>query len=76
LWLTFFFETYTYEVKNQYYVYGSDSFIADIGGYLGLCLGMSIHTFYDGAVMLVVKTLGLIRKAGDDVRIKKMAGDP
>jgi hypothetical protein len=72
----FLFETGTYEVKKQYYVYGSDSFIADIGGYLGLCLGMSILTFFDGAVMLMVKGVGWMRKGRKDVGKKKMATDP
>jgi hypothetical protein len=35
--------------------YGSDDFVADFGGYLGLCLGMSLVTFYDAAVALVIK---------------------
>ena len=31
----------------QYVVYDHNSFIADVGGYLGLFLGASIPSFYD-----------------------------
>jgi hypothetical protein len=29
--------------------------VADFGGYLGLCLGMSLVTFYDAVVAMVIK---------------------
>lgn len=41
----------------QDYVYSLEAFVADVGGYLGLCLGMSILTFYDAAVWFFDKTL-------------------
>jgi hypothetical protein len=63
-------------VKKQYYVYDSDSFIADIGGYLGLCLGMSILTFYDMAVMLMAMTTGWIGKKQEVDGSKKITVDP
>ena len=31
----------------QYYSYDFNSFIADVGGYLGLLLGHSIYSFYN-----------------------------
>ena len=46
IWL--YYGTSRITVKEQYYTYGFDSFIADIGGYLGLLLGNSILGFYDG----------------------------
>jgi hypothetical protein len=55
LWLHFYFERASYETKKQYYAYGRDEFVADFGGYLGLCLGMSLVTFYDAAVAMVIK---------------------
>ncbi len=35
-------QTGTYEVREQYFIYDGNTFIADIGGYLGLLLGHSI----------------------------------
>ena len=33
------FPTSTYTVKREYLIYTNDSFVADVGGYLGLLLG-------------------------------------
>ena len=35
-----------YEEKEQYVVYDTDSFIADVGGFLGLLLGHSMLSLY------------------------------
>ena len=35
-----------YEEKEQYIIYDTDSFIADVGGYMGLILGFSILSIY------------------------------
>ena len=51
IWL--YYGTSRVTVKEQYYTYGFDSFIADIGGYLGLLLGNSILGFYDTLIDLV-----------------------
>ena len=37
----------TYQVTQQYVVYDFDSFIADVGGFMGLLLGFSILSLYD-----------------------------
>ena len=37
-----YFSSGRYELREQYVVYDTDSFIADIGGYLGLLLGHSV----------------------------------
>ena len=34
-------------VSKEYYAYDTNSFIADVGGYLGLCLGFSLLSFFD-----------------------------
>ena len=34
-------------VRHEYLTYDRNSFIADVGGYLGLLLGYSVHTFYE-----------------------------
>ena len=36
-----------YEFKRQYYTYDRNSFISDVGGNLGVFLGMSILSLYD-----------------------------
>ena len=35
-----------YEERTQYIIYDTDSFIADVGGYMGLLLGYSIMSLY------------------------------
>lgn len=36
----------SYEEKEQYIIYELDSFIADVGGYMGLLLGCSLLSLY------------------------------
>merc|ERR1712207_47042 len=52
LTLFLFYPSGRYEKVKQDYIYTQDDFIADVGGYLGLCLGMSILTFYDAGIWL------------------------
>ncbi len=42
--LRFLFQSGKYEEKEEYFIYTTDSFIADVGGYLGLLLGHSIFS--------------------------------
>ena len=35
-----------YEERKQYIIYDTDSFVADVGGYMGLLLGYSIMSLY------------------------------
>ncbi len=44
--LHFVFAKGRYVINKQYYVYDSDSLIADVGGYLGLLLGQSLLGLY------------------------------
>ena len=37
----------SYEERKQYIIYDTDSFIADVGGYMGLLLGYSIMSLYN-----------------------------
>ena len=55
LHITFTITDGSYEEKEQYLLYGLDSFIADIGGYLGLLLGWSLFSLYNEVVDLVVR---------------------
>ena len=36
----------SFKVEEQYELYGMDSFIADVGGYMGLLLGISLLSIY------------------------------
>ena len=44
--LVFGFEDESYNVREEYIVYDTSNFIADVGGYLGLLLGHSILSIY------------------------------
>ena len=44
--LVFYFMDGGFEVKEEYYIYDSTSFLADIGGYMGLLLGYSWLSLY------------------------------
>ena len=44
--LRFFFEDGHYSVREEYIVYDTSNFIADVGGYLGLLVGQSILSIY------------------------------
>ena len=47
MWFWLYFAGGNYEVTKEYYTYDTNSFIADVGGYLGLCLGLSLLSFFD-----------------------------
>jgi hypothetical protein len=49
-----------YVVAREYDTYDLSSFIGDVGGYLGLCLGMSILSFYDAALIVANKILRFV----------------
>ena len=45
----------SHEEKEQYLLYDVDSFIADIGGYLGLLLGWSVFSVYNEVADMMVR---------------------
>ena len=45
--LLFIFEDGSYHVRQEYFVYDTGSFLADVGGYLGLILGYSLLGLYN-----------------------------
>ena len=47
----------SYEEREQYIIYDTSSFIADIGGYMGLMLGVSLMSIYENAETLFRKML-------------------
>ena len=46
-----------YEVKEHYFLYDMNSFIADVGGYLGLLLGCSFLSLYTNGEEWITKKL-------------------
>ncbi len=61
--LTFYFPSGRHDLREQYHTYDLSSFVADVGGYMGLLLGHSILSiFRTGAdiVDIVRKKLGLL----------------
>ena len=43
------------ELEEEYLVYDNTSFVAEIGGYLGLLLGFSALSMYQAAIATVLK---------------------
>ena len=45
----------SYEEREQYVIYDTNSFIADVGGYMGLLLGCSLMSLYNDVEALIKK---------------------
>ena len=45
----------SYIEEEEYYIYDFDTFIADVGGYMGLLLGSSIISLMDEVESLLIK---------------------
>ena len=43
----------SFENRKQYIIYDTDSFVADVGGYMGLLLGCSIMSLYNEIDLLL-----------------------
>lgn len=55
LHIMFLIRSGSYEEKEEYLLYDTNSFIADVGGFMGLCLGLSLFSLYNEVVDLVVR---------------------
>ena len=51
----------SFKVEEQYELYGMDSFIADVGGYMGLLLGISLLSIYRAVEHSTKKFIGRTR---------------
>ena len=60
LHMAFLIRSGSYEEKEEYLLYDTNSFIADIGGFMGLCLGLSLFSLYNEVVDLFIKFKGRI----------------
>ena len=47
LWLYISMRETSYVKEEQYFIYDHNSFVADVGGYMGLLLGSSILSLFD-----------------------------
>ena len=47
----------SYEERKQYAIYDNDSFIADVGGYMGLLLGCSVMSLYNAIESLIKRVI-------------------
>ena len=59
--MTFRIKDKIVNVRKQYVIYDFNSFIADVGGFMGLLLGFSLLSIYDeieGLVKKLKKKLG------------------
>ena len=54
LWLYISMRETSYVQEEQYFIYDINSFIADVGGYMGLLLGSSILSLYYEVESLMV----------------------
>ena len=54
----------SFKVEEQYVLYGMDSFIADVGGYMGLLLGISLLSIYRAVEHSTKKIFGRTRHGG------------
>ena len=51
----------SYEEREQYNIYDTSSFIADVGGYMGLMLGVSLMSMYNSLETLFKKLLRIMQ---------------
>ena len=51
--ITFMLEDGSYQEMEQYVLYDFDSFIADVGGFLGLLLGCSVFSLYNDLASMI-----------------------
>ena len=58
----FFYTSGAYKQKWYYYNYEFSDYIADNGGYMGLLLGCSLLSFYDGFKCVCEKMLTIFKE--------------
>ena len=72
--LRFAFVDGSYEEKEQYLIYDFDSFIADVGGFLGLLLGFSIFSIYKDMAVLITRMKGKVMTNQRVMRMTSLTG--
>ena len=56
--LYLYFKNGQYDEREQYIIYDYNSFIADVGGYMGLLLGMSMQGMFEMVEDWLVRSRG------------------
>ena len=51
-----------YEMKEQYFIYDGNALIADIGGYLGLLLGLSLFGIFNSCMEESTRVKNMVQK--------------
>ena len=62
MWMRFIIRSGQYEVRDQYRIYDEGSFVADVGGYLGLLLGHSIFSMLGSIKEAARKYLAIFKR--------------
>ena len=60
--LRFVYPQGEYDLVEEYYIYNWGSFIADVGGYLGLLLGSSVLSMYHMMIPLLIRQMKMLAK--------------
>ena len=58
----FYYDHGEYDLLEEYYIYNWGSFIADVGGYMGLLLGYSVMGMYHMTTPIVMKQVEWLAK--------------
>ena len=55
--IQFYYSSGEYDLYEEYYIYNFGTFIADVGGYLGLLLGYSILSMYHSTIPVLMSSV-------------------
>ena len=71
--LSFVYPRGEYDLIEEYYIYNWGSFIADVGGYLGLLLGYSVLSMYQIIIPLLIKQVKEVSKKCSRDKVENLA---
>ena len=71
--LSFVYPRGEYDLIEEYFIYNWGSFIADVGGYLGLLLGYSVLSMYQIIIPLLIKQVKEVSKKCRRDKVENLA---
>ena len=71
--LQFVYPRGEYDLIEEYYIYNWGSFIADVGGYLGLLLGSSLLSMYYTMIPMLINQMKLLTKKCTNIKVENFA---